>query len=111
MPMEMHLASMRLQRIANHQTIPVHSVLHRKHSCGSRSTVMIPCIKVITSICNGTAHPYNEQQIPRQLLKQDIKIKTVLFIYSKHLQNWMLFGKTTCCVNVYMKCCCLSAIP
>ena len=30
-----------------------------------------------------------------QLLKQDTKIKTVLFICSKHLQNYMLSGQTT----------------
>src|SRR4249920_2555892 len=99
---EMHLAFMRLQRIANYQMIPMRSALHKKHLCGSRNTAMILCIKGITSICSGTAHPYNEQQILRQLLKQDTKIKTVLFIYSKHLQNYMVCGQTTCCVNGYL---------
>src|SRR5436190_14449921 len=102
---EMHLVFMRWRRIANYQAIPMHSVLYRKHSCGWRNTAMILCIKAITSICSATAHLYNEQQIHRQLLKQDIKIKTVLFIYSKHLRNCMVCGQTTCCVNAYKKCC------
>src|SRR5439155_12330458 len=101
----MHLAFMHLQHIANYQMITMHSVLHRKHSCGWRNTAMILCIRVITSICSETAPQYSEQQILPQLLKQDIKIKTVLFICSKHLQNYMLCGRTTCCVNVCMKCC------
>src|SRR4030095_9394013 len=107
---EMHLAFMRLQRIANYQTFLTHSVLPRKHSCGWRNTATIVCTRVITSICSATAHRYKGQQLRRQPLKPDIRIKTVPFICSRHLQNCMLYGRMTCYVNVYLKCCCSSVI-
>src|SRR5215510_11256264 len=108
MLMEMHLVFMHSHRIGNCHMIRKHSTLHRKHSCGWRSTVMIQCIRAITNICIETEPQYKELQTCLQMRKQDIRTKTVLFICSKHLPNYMLCGQTICYANVCRKCCCSS---
>src|SRR5437763_991619 len=106
MLMEMHLVFMRSQHIANFQMIPMQLTSHRKHLCGWRSAVTIRCIKDITCTCNATARPYKEPRAFLQQQRQDTKIKTVLFIYSKHLPSSMLYGRVQSCVNVYTRCSC-----
>src|SRR4051812_21056506 len=108
---ETHLVFMQSLPIANSPMIVMLFTLHSRRSCGWRSTAMIPCTKVITCTCIAMARPYKERQVWLQLLKQDTKIKTVLFIYLKHLQSFMVFGRALLCVNVYTKCSCSSAIP
>src|SRR5678816_4469200 len=103
---EIRSVFIRLQRIVNYQRILPQSVLHRRHSCGWKSTAMILSIKGTSNTCNGMEGLYNELQICLQLLKQDLKIKTVLFIYSKLLQNYIVYGQVICSVNAYGRCCC-----
>src|SRR4051812_45760783 len=106
----MHSAFMHSQHIANFQMIRMQSTLHRRLLCGWRNTVMILYTKVITSTCNAMAHLCKELHQYHPPQKQDIKIKTVLFICWKHLQNCSPCGRMPLYVNGYRKCSCSSAI-